>query len=282
MEHHVLRIYDHPKRGFSLVELSIVLVILGLIVGAILSGKALIRGAALRSLNADIGTIASATHAFRDKYFMLPGDMNNATQFWGKDNANCPGDTGTASTPGTCNGNGDGHIGAGFSLQLEVLRAWDQLARAGMYPGSWPGTASIAPGQSVAGDNPGVNLPVSKYTFGGGMSNYVALAYRLMYANGSAGDFYSTGSAGNYLYLAGRMNACCGAPYVDGGGIVPTDAYNLDMKLDDGMPATGKVQVKQGWWGSCATSNTVGAQYVLTNDEAGSGSCPLYVDIGIK
>lgn len=282
MEPRIPRITERHRHGFSLVELSIVLVILGLLVGGILAGKSLMRAAALRSVQADIASIASATHSFRDKYFMLPGDMNNATQFWGKDNAACPADSGTASTPGTCNGNGDGRIGAGFAVQLEVLRAWNQLSRAGLYPGNWPGTPSIAPGQVMAGDNPGVNLPASRYNYGGGMTNYVALAYRLMYAAGSAGDLYNSNDRGNYLYLAGRLNACCGGPYADGGGIVPTDAYNIDMKLDDGRPDIGKVQVKPGWFGGCATANTSPAQYVQTNDETGSGSCPLFINIGIK
>ena len=84
--------------------------ILGLLVGGVLAGKSLIRAAELRSIITDYNKYQSAVLAFRDKYFALPGDMTNATLFWGKNNAACPGATGTAATPGTCNGDGSGQI----------------------------------------------------------------------------------------------------------------------------------------------------------------------------
>ena len=60
--------------GFSLVELSIVLVILGLLTGGILAGQSLIRAAELRSISTDYSRYIAAVQAFRDKYFALPGD----------------------------------------------------------------------------------------------------------------------------------------------------------------------------------------------------------------
>lgn len=96
------------RHGFSLVELSIVLVILGLLVGGVLTGQSLIRAAELRSVSTEFAKYQAAVNTFRDKYFALPGDMNNATSFWGKDNVACAAHTGTAATPGTCNGDGNG------------------------------------------------------------------------------------------------------------------------------------------------------------------------------
>lgn len=144
-------------KGFTLIELSIVLVILGLLVGGILAGKSLIRASELRSVSNDISKVQIAVAAFRDRYFAFPGEMTNATSFWGKDAINCNSHTGTAATPGTCNGDGNGSWGNGS--QWEQFTAWQHMAYAGLWPGSWPGIASIAPGQTVAGDNPGVNLP---------------------------------------------------------------------------------------------------------------------------
>ena len=67
--------------AFSLVELSIVLVILGLLVGGVLSGQSLIRAAELRSVTTEYSRYTTAISSFRDKYFALPGDMSNATSF---------------------------------------------------------------------------------------------------------------------------------------------------------------------------------------------------------
>ena len=72
------------RAAFSLVELSIVLVILGLLTGGILTGQNLIRAAELRSVVTEFQTYQTAVMTFRDKYFALPGDMTNATDFWGE------------------------------------------------------------------------------------------------------------------------------------------------------------------------------------------------------
>lgn len=97
--------------GFSLVELSIVLVILGLLTGGILAGQSLIRASELRSVGNDVGRFYTATQSFRDKYFALPGDMAIATQIWGTQD-NTPGTCKTtpSTTILTCNGDGNGQI----------------------------------------------------------------------------------------------------------------------------------------------------------------------------
>jgi prepilin-type N-terminal cleavage/methylation domain-containing protein len=66
----VCRVSD--RRGFSLVELSIVLVILGLLTGGILTGQNLIRAAELRSAVTELQRHQASTQSFRDKYFAIP------------------------------------------------------------------------------------------------------------------------------------------------------------------------------------------------------------------
>jgi len=68
------------RSAFTLVELSIVLVILGLLVGGTLTGQSLIHAAELRSVVKDYEKYKTAMHVFEDKYFALPGDMTNATE----------------------------------------------------------------------------------------------------------------------------------------------------------------------------------------------------------
>ena len=116
------------QRGFSLVELSIVLVILGLLTGGILTGQSLIRASELRSVVTQIQGFQSAAYSFRDKYFAMPGDMRNAESFWGTDPNGCPTNTVQTTRTQTCNGDGDGVIerrtvGTGSD---ERFRAWQQ------------------------------------------------------------------------------------------------------------------------------------------------------------
>ena len=130
------------KHAFSLVELSIVLVILGLLTGGILTGQSLIRASELRSVTTEYQRYITATQTFRDKYFALPGDMNNATRFWGDDNAACADAAIPNGTPGTCNGNGNGGLEwAGASATGERFQFWKHLSLAGVIEGTYSGLA---------------------------------------------------------------------------------------------------------------------------------------------
>ena len=75
------KIYNN---GFSLLELSIVLSIIGLIAGGVTVGANIIHAAQLRAVITDINSYTSAMLAFKDKFDGLPGDLTNATEFWGK------------------------------------------------------------------------------------------------------------------------------------------------------------------------------------------------------
>ena len=157
-------------RGFSLVELSIVLVILGLLVGGVLSGQSLIRAAELRSVTADYSRYVAAISSFRDKYFALPGDMANAGSFWGVDTtANCDWASSTAGTgTTTCNGDGDGRIIVNYtSPSNEPFRSWQHLASAGLVEGSYNGLCSPCWPGSAGGAVPGQNVPKSRISNAG-------------------------------------------------------------------------------------------------------------------
>src|SRR3954471_15989161 len=67
--------------GFTLIELSIVLVIIGLVVGGVLVGQDLIKAAQIRSAVSKIEKYNTAVHTFRTKYNALPGDIPNAASY---------------------------------------------------------------------------------------------------------------------------------------------------------------------------------------------------------
>jgi len=67
-----------PQQGFTLIELSIVLVIIGLIVGGILVGQDLIKGAEIRATVAQVEKYNSAVNTFRTKFNAMPGDIPQA------------------------------------------------------------------------------------------------------------------------------------------------------------------------------------------------------------
>jgi len=66
------------KNGFTLIELSIVLIIISLIVGGIVGGRSLIHSAKMNQFAGDLSSIRAATYLFVDQYDSLPGDMPDA------------------------------------------------------------------------------------------------------------------------------------------------------------------------------------------------------------
>lgn len=244
--------------GFSLVELSIVLVILGLLVGGVLSGQSLIRAAELRALTSDLERYRAATFTFRDKYFALPGDMTNATQFWGKDNTNCASDTGTAAANGTCNGNGNGiYEGAAIAGGTsEEFQFWKQLALASLIEGTYTGISGAG---STVDAIIGTNVPKTKISNGG-------FSIQMQAPVAAGNTQYYPGAYGNMLQ-AGTKNpgARTGFPLLR-----PEETWNIDTKIDDGRPSSGFIRVDKPSAPSpnspnCADSDADVANYRLSN-----------------
>lgn len=241
------------RQAFSLVELSIVLVILGLLTGGILSGQSLIRAAEMRSYITDIQRYSAAVNTFKDKYFAYPGDMANATSFWtslggtGSD-ATCQNISATGTA--TCNGNGDGVITTSVVTGDENLRFWQHLANAGLVEGSYTGV--FPPGYS-----PGINVPRSKV----GKGSFWGVAHYTSSWGGNASSFAQP--AGTQLFIRNPSSL-----YI----FKPEELWNVDTKLDDGKPGTGKVIGNKGdATYPCSTAFGVvapgdaGAEYNLSN-----------------
>lgn len=241
------------NKAFSLVELSIVLVILGLLTGGILAGQSLIRAAELRSITADLQRYTTAVYSFRDKYRALPGDMPNAVRFWGAQaGALTDGVDGTCSTlttaatgAATCNGNGDGRVTLGY----EIFRAWQHLANAGLVEGSYTGIANAA-GANLA--IPGENVPRMKLSD-------VGVSYLSATITTDSGTWFANSNA--TLFSIGK-------PFTDSETrmpfLKPEEAWGIDTKVDDGKPGQGFMHSRRS--ATCTTTLvSTTAEYLLTD-----------------
>ena len=65
------------QAGFTLVELAIVMIIIGLLIGGVLKGQQLIVNAQITATVAQIKSIDAATTSFRDNYAGMAGDLIN-------------------------------------------------------------------------------------------------------------------------------------------------------------------------------------------------------------
>jgi prepilin-type N-terminal cleavage/methylation domain-containing protein len=253
------------NRGFSLVELSIVLVILGLLTGGILTGQNLIRAAELRSVVTQLRQFQTATMTFRDKYFALPGDIANATQFWGYSNGvtSCTNNTGAANaTNGVCDGNGNGHIrlsNNGANAASEAHQFWRHLAASGMVEGTYTGIAGSA-GHSHCVS--GQNCPAARLTNSMWGVRYLPAAASTSTHFQLPGDLPA-----NHFTIGNNPNS-----WPQTSVLKPEEAWNIDKKMDDGRPAYGNVMAPA--WANCTTATArteLDAEYNLTNSSVVCG-----------
>lgn len=217
----------HPVKeaGFTLVELAIVLVIIGLIIGGVLAGQSLIKAAELRALITQIGNYNTAVNTFRLKYNAMPGDMR-------------PADAARFGLAASAGGTGLGDSNrliqdpAGTNTPIgEILLFWRHLSEAELINGSYGQDITVstaqAPGTIVVEND----FPPAK--------------------SGSGSVIVGSDAGKNYFGLLGLSNGATGgavgvANYypIRTPSISGLDAYNIDQKMDDGRPLLGRVQAR--------------------------------------
>jgi prepilin-type N-terminal cleavage/methylation domain-containing protein len=224
------------QHGFTLLEFSMVIVLMALIVGAIFIGHSMIRSSELRAVVTEVARYTQAVTDFRDKFRALPGDFNGATALWGAANgdaAGCIVSSGIGTQ--TCDGNGDGRITTQAVItagtQYEQFRAWQHLAIAAMIEGFYTGVAGSEGPQDALID---INVPRSRLS---------GVGYGLisMTSNEAAASphYYTM----NYLHMLqfGSDTGIVSPSSMIGPVLTTDEALSIDKKQDDGMPGTGKI-----------------------------------------
>ena len=110
---------EQNRTGFTLVELAIVLVIIGILLGAVLKGQELVFNAKVKRVQSQIKEVISAVYTYYDQYGYYPGDDPAASSRW----------------TGFPNGNGNGTIDGGYCNQAneESCEAWRHLRHANIF-----------------------------------------------------------------------------------------------------------------------------------------------------
>jgi prepilin-type N-terminal cleavage/methylation domain-containing protein len=221
----------NTRAGFTLVEMSIVLVVIGLIIGAIFVGKDLIQSAEVRATLSQVGKYNAAVNTFRIKFNALPGDITSdqATAFGLFSVTTYAGQLGQQDGNGLIEGDPRWN-GAANDAVGEPLVFWRHLSDANLIDGQFgsSGNSAIDPGVgkvSAQVTNVSQSLPPTKLT---------PTQYFIVFAD----------SGFNYFQIlpVTFINRWPPPFYnMSASGMTPRQAYSIDIKLDDGWPNTGTV-----------------------------------------
>lgn len=208
--------------GFTLIELSIVLVIIGLIVGGVLVGQDLIKAAEIRATVSQIEKYDAAANTFRNKYNGLPGDLLNPTNFF----TDMAGMQAGVSPDGDSLLEANAHatgLAAGFGSETALF--WGQLARANLIADATTTIVSFASNAAIGTIGDG-HMPQAKLGAGN----------RIHIGSNSGLNYYVI------LTMDGTTDVTVNTGAIDAQhGLTPNSAFQLDTKLDDGNPTTGRV-----------------------------------------
>lgn len=250
------------QKGFTLVELAIVLMIIGLLIGGILKGQELIQNARVTSLIRQVKNFEAATYAFKDSYGTLPGDLvSPSTRL-----PNC------SAAPCTTTGNANGIIepapaatslgiggGANSAQSMQTLAEtgervnyWVHLAKANLISGINP---DMALGQPIVWGNQVPESPFagSGYIVGGTISMTSAI--------------YEPTMRGNMMFLVAKASST--PPFST------RIAAQVDRKMDDGLPFTGDIAIPINGASAASTCVATQTRTSVYNEGADSGGCAL-------
>jgi prepilin-type N-terminal cleavage/methylation domain-containing protein len=222
------------NNGFTLIELAVVLVIIGLIVGGIMTGQSLLKASKLRQQITQFESYKQAVSTFEDLYGGIPGDITNATELFG--------------ATGVTNGNGNRLVEVSAAMgsisnncadnsyfDAERAQFFVQLHRAKLSEQSFDGSATLGNGypRTALNKNGGM-IASGPWSWDFGNSQYL---------NTSA-------LISNNLYIAAIVSqpsefGVNGSNHDDDIGIfTPTEASEIDRKMDDGVPSSGLISAQ--------------------------------------
>lgn len=220
------------KAGFTLIELSMVLVIIALIVGGVLAGRELIEAAELRKVISKTEQYVLALNTFKNKYNCVAGDCANATAMLGA----------------SSNGNGNGKID-GLNCESYPTEGSQYCTGAVWNSSSWHN--DMGEDATMVEEITSVNehlaranlIPMNPYNRTDGVDMSTNGFYHFDDRNVWLTAFNHWGT--NYIYLGGDDRGLASGMYyilADRFGFLPSELYYIDTKIDDGLPDTGKMR----------------------------------------
>lgn len=238
--------FSAKKSAFSLIELSIVLIIIGLLIAGITGGASLIKSSELRSVMGEARGYAVAVNGFYSQYNYLPGDY--ATPVGGAVASSTSTPASTGSSASGQNGRIEYSTASVPTYLSESVAAWDQLRKTGTIDA----TTSIVLAAVTTAQVPGVHMPASKIKASGWHFDYRTSVgvTGTDYSSSTPEGLAATPAYQNVVVLTGKtvVSATIDSTLVNGASnlasaaLTGPDAMSIDVKIDDSIANAGKVR----------------------------------------
>jgi prepilin-type N-terminal cleavage/methylation domain-containing protein len=258
---------NKKKGGFTLIEIAIVVVIIGLLLGGVLKGQEMIRSARSHNVITQSNGLKAAMLGFSDRYRALPGDYSRAS-------VNIPDITANTGSAGSITaiegeGNGDSYIGGAIPLgsgntraiaetdtgidHAELALVWLHLGNAGYISGGFSGVdANIVEGTWTC--------PTDVC-----MTNAYNGAMFIIHADEQSGKNAIADTAVSHQIWSGKL--------------IPVEVIaDIDSKTDDGEPGNGNFRVADGYITTCALNSDGTASIIGDNATAAYATTKGVVD----
>ena len=228
--------FSSKKSAFSLIELSIVLIIIGLLIAGITGGASLIKSSELRSIMGEARGYAVAVNSFFTQYDQYPGD---ASENVGSNSVN----TGDRD-------NKIEFVNDASTAMAEGVDAWFDLKDIGAIDLALVAPTFTAPGALV----PVTNIPGSKIKGAGWVFDYnISSLQNVVVLTGTTVAYVAALASGTLSTAANTSTLVNGLNYPAADGQLATrnasteiisapDSLSIDSKIDDGKPASGNVR----------------------------------------
>lgn len=216
-------------KGFTLIELAIVIVIIGVLSSVIVGAQNMIENSKKTTIITELTTFKSAYEQFEDKYYSVPGDMSDAEDVWGS------GNTDNGDGDGKIEDDADGNATVNRASEQEDMLAWQHLGFSDLIKGRYNGNLSASTKAEIDEDIPSGPHDGSGYTF----------------------DDRNTMTSSNLNSIA--YGAYRTLHYYDNAVLAPQEAFSIDKKVDDMNPSEGQLITTNGNGGTTADCTTVGS-----------------------
>ncbi len=283
--------FSSKKSAFSLIELSIVLIIIGLLIAGITGGASLIKSSELRSAMGEYRGYAVAVNGFFSQYNYLPGDY--ATAIAGASSSSTSTAAYTGSSASGQNGRIEYNTASVATYLSESVAAFDQLIKTG----TLDSTLAMTFASPVTSQTPGTNMPSSKIKNGGWHFDYrvnVGTTSNTDYNTAVINEGAEASPAyQNVVVLTGKTTAASSDAataikntLVNGSNLATAiltgpDAMSIDTKIDDSFANSGKVRgLNPGTATTCYTASaSANVSYTVTSSTNKVCALTFQVDV---